>query len=244
MSRDVMRNRLLAQMAGAIDLARHRVRLKQGFSGPFNGQRRRIAIVEAIMSGEDFGSAIETGTYRGNTTKFLADRLPHVVSIEINPRYVSFARLRLRARKNVKIIEGDSVGHLPAILRQQQAGKPVFVYLDAHWGGNLPLAKELRILEDSALDYAAAIDDFKVPGDDGYGYDSSIGPALVFKAIPRLRRLWVPAAPSETEAGSMRGTGFVASPAMEPLLETLARANLLRPVERSGRTALAVKILD
>ncbi len=239
MPRHIVGNRLLAQLAGAIDLARHRVRLKQGFYGPFNGQRKRIAIVEAIIAGGDFGGAIETGTYRGNTTKFLADRFPHVVSIEINPRYAAFARLRLRTRKNLKIVEGDSVAQLPAILRQQQAGRPIFLYLDAHWGGNLPLVDELRILEDSALDYAAAIDDFLVPGDDGYGYDTgkgfgAIGPEVVFKAVPRLRRLWVPAAPSETEAGSMRGTGFVASPAMEPLLEALARTNLLRPVDRSA----------
>ena len=230
-------SRLVAQLAGVIDLLRHRIRLKDGFYGPFNGQRRRIAIVEAIVSRGDFGCAIETGTFRGTTTKFLSDRFPSVVSIEINPRYLAFARLRLRKRRNVAIVEGDSAAELPAILLQRETGKPIFVYLDAHWG-NVPLARELNILEESSLDYVAAIDDFEVPGDDGYGYDSfgkergGIGPALVFKAVPRLRRLWVPAASSAVETGSMRGTGFVASPGMEPLLEALANANLLRPVGR------------
>jgi predicted O-methyltransferase YrrM len=230
-------SRLLAQLAGATDLLRHRIRLKEGFYGPFNGQRKRIAIIEAILSRGDFGCAIETGTFRGTTTKFLSDRFPSVVSVEVNPRYLAFARLRLRKRRNVEIIEGDSAAELPAILRKQNTGKPIFVYLDAHWG-NLPLAKELNILEQSSLDYVAVIDDFEVPGDDGYGYDSygkargAIGPALVFKAVPRLRRLWVPAAPSDIETGSMRGTGFLASPGMEPLLEALAEADLLRPVGR------------
>ena len=239
MSREIGGNRLLAQLAGAIDLVRHRIRLKQGFYGPFNGQRKRIAIVEAIRSGAEFGYAIETGTYRANTTKFLGDRFPYVVSIEINPRYAAFSRLRLRERRNVQIIEGSSAAQLPAILKKQPTDKPVFVYLDAHWGGNLPLVAELSTLEGSGLDYVAVIDDFKVPGDNGYGFDTyrgaesgPIGSALVFKAVPRLRRLWVPAAPSDTEAGSMRGTGFVASAGLEPLLERVERGNLLRPVQR------------
>jgi predicted O-methyltransferase YrrM len=228
-------NKLIARFAGAIDLARHRMRLKDGFYGPFNGQRRRIAIIAALIADGDFGCAIETGTFRGTTTKLLAERLPRVVSIELNPRYVTFARLRLRKRENVEIVEGDSASALPAILRRTPPGKPVFVYLDAHWG-NIPLAAELRALEDSPLDYVAVMDDFQVPGDEGYGFDghgaAAIGPALVFQAVPRLRRLWVPAAPSDAESGSLRGTGFAASPKLEPLLDALAQSGLLRAIER------------
>jgi hypothetical protein len=231
----------MAQLAGAIDLLRHRVRLKDGFYGPFNGQRRRIAIVEAILAGADFAGAIETGTFRGTTTRFLADRLPSVVSVEINPRYLTFARLRLRKRKNVAIVEGDTVSQLPHILRRQNRGRPVFVYLDAHWGGKLPLGEELRILEESGLEYVAAIDDFKVPGDSGYGFDGyagkpggGISPELVFASVARLSRIWVPAASSEVETGSLRGTGFLASEQMEPLLEKLVEAGLLRPVVRGA----------
>ncbi|MGH6926180.1 MAG: hypothetical protein ACRED5_20835 [Propylenella sp.] len=229
-------SRLLAQLAGAIDLARHRIRLKDGFYGPFNGQRKRITIVEAIVANGDFGCAVETGTFRGTTTKFLSDRFPRVVSIEINPRYVAFARLRMRKRRNVEIVEGDSAAELAPILRRLERGKPIFAYLDAHWG-NLPLTPELRALEESSLDYVAAIDDFEVPGDAGYGFDmhgkrGAIGPALVFDAAPRLRRVWTPAAPSDVETGSMRGTGFLASPKMEPMLEALERSILLRPVLR------------
>jgi hypothetical protein len=231
-------NRLIAQLAGAVDLARHRMRLKDGFYGPFNGQRKRIAIVEAIAASGDFGCAVETGTFRGTTTKFLADRFPRVVSIEINPRYVAFSRLRLRTRRNVEIVEGDSAAELAPILQRLESGRPIFAYLDAHWG-NLPLTPELRALEESSLDYVAAIDDFEVPGDAGYGFDvhggnhGAIGPALVFGAVPRLRRVWAPAAPSDVETGSMRGTGFLASPKLEPLLEALEGRKLLRPVLRS-----------
>lgn len=230
---------LVGQITGAVDMLRHRMRVKQGYPGPFNGQRKRIAIIEALMAMGNFGCAIETGTFRGNTTKYLADHFPRTVSIEKNPRYAAFSRLRLRTRKNLTIVDGDSAEELPAVLRKQPPGTPLFVYLDAHRRGRLPLVDELQSLDRSGFDYVAVIDDFKVPGDDGYGFDvypgkegGEVGPPIVFEAIPRLERLWVPAASSENEAGKVRGTGFLASPTMETLLSQLERSNLLRPVTR------------
>ncbi len=225
----------IARLVGAIDLLRHRARLRHGFYGPFNGQRERIAIIEALCSSAGFGCAIETGTYRGTTTRFLAERFPQVLSIEINPRFATFSRLRLRKRTNVTIVEGDSTAELQAALRREDIAPPVFAYLDAHWGSQ-PLGKELGIFEESGLDYIAAIDDFEVPGDDGYGFDRArglvIGPRLVFDSIERPSRLWVPSASGDRETGSQRGTGFVASASMETLLERLEKAGMLRPVAR------------
>ena len=41
----------------------------------------------------------------------------------------------------------------------------------AHWYQDLPLADEIDIIAGAWRDYAILVDDFKVPGDDGYAYD-------------------------------------------------------------------------
>jgi hypothetical protein len=45
-------------------------------------------------------------------------------------------------------------------------------YLDAHWHSDLPLAEELRIIRDAWREYVIVVDDFQVPGDPGYHFDS------------------------------------------------------------------------
>jgi hypothetical protein len=47
----------------------------------------------------------------------------------------------------------------------------LFVYLDAHWDDNLPLAEELAIVFAVCRNAIVMVDDFQVPFDDGYGYD-------------------------------------------------------------------------
>lgn len=236
---DLTGRRQLNQLIGAVDLLRHRTRLKENFGGPFNGQRRRIAIVEAILSKCDFTCAIETGTHRGTTTKYLSDHFPRVISIETQVRYLTFARLRLRKRKHVEVIEGNSGRDLGRVLGDLDSKGPVFAYLDAHWGGHLPLGDELQALERSGRDYIAVIDDFLVPGDKGYGFDSyrggvKIDASYVFRSVPRLKHLWVPEAPSDVETGRIRGAGFLASQGLEPVLAELGELRLLKPVPRHG----------
>ena len=53
----------------------------------------------------------------------------------------------------------------------------VFVYLDAHWQEDLPLAEELRIVASVWTRCVVMVDDFQVPGDSGYAYDD-YGPGL------------------------------------------------------------------
>ena len=52
-----------------------------------------------------------------------------------------------------------------------------FVYLDAHWAEELPLAEELCIVASAWTRCVVMVDDFQVPGDSGYAYDD-YGPGL------------------------------------------------------------------
>jgi hypothetical protein len=49
--------------------------------------------------------------------------------------------------------------------------KTCFFYLDAHWGKDCPIRKEISLIASHWGKFIILIDDFQVPGDKGYGYD-------------------------------------------------------------------------
>ncbi len=62
----------------------------------------------------------------------------------------------------------------------------VFIYLDAHWEDDLPLAEELRIIAGAWRSAVVMIDDFQVSDDDGYGFDDfGPGKALTQSYLPK-----------------------------------------------------------
>ena len=82
---------------------------------------------------------------------------------------------------------------------------------DAHWNDDLPLAEELEIVFSHNSNAVVMVDDFRVPGDSGYGYDdygpskslqqSYISPVLEAHNLAAL----YPTLPSEDETGLKRG---------------------------------------
>jgi len=116
---------------------------------------------------------IETGTYLGQTTKFLSKYYPNVVSIEPVLDFYQFTRDRFANRKNVKIVNGYSEDVLKSILDDQHGQLNIF--LDGHYSGGLtalnnggcPLIKELRIVHQwlqasSENDPVIFIDDWRL----------------------------------------------------------------------------------
>src|SRR5262245_40603815 len=51
---------------------------------------------------------IETGTFLGDTTHFLAAKGYRVVTVEVEPRLAAWARARFDGIANVRVVEGDS----------------------------------------------------------------------------------------------------------------------------------------
>ena len=54
------------------------------------------------------GDWVETGTYMGGTSKYLAQRFPNVVSIEPSEYFHQYSKSRLKKFKNIRLLNGTS----------------------------------------------------------------------------------------------------------------------------------------
>jgi hypothetical protein len=95
--------------------------------------------------------AIETGTYRGEGTRRLAELFPRVVTIELSPQYHRAAIAALRHLSNVEFRLGRSADCLEALAHERL---PTLYWLDAHWSAEdtagendeCPLLEELHAI--------------------------------------------------------------------------------------------------
>jgi len=193
--------------------------LRESWGGAFNGQARRVELFRELLSEFEFSAVVETGTFRGTTTDWLARHSTGTVySVESNARLLGFARARLASRRNVVLVHGDSGTFLDELLadRDRRDLSRVLFYLDAHWGADLPLLHELESIFASGVPSVVVVDDFEVPGDAGYGYDSYAGGhALTHAYIEPLRerhglRSFGPRFASSEETGMRRGVVVLA----------------------------------
>jgi len=181
-------------------------------STAFNGQIGRQGIFEKIVGQGRFDRIVETGTFIGNTAGWMnhVTGLP-VHSSEINRHFYLLARKRLASCKDVNLEMGDSADCLRRVADSPFAGERVFFYLDAHWYESLPLADELRLIARHWRDFVVMVDDFEVPGDDGYGFDDyGFGRSLTIGCFGKVFRelellAYSPALPSAQETGARSG---------------------------------------
>src|SRR5947199_2432339 len=139
----------------------------------FNGQRHRKRIFSEVMSALQLEVVVETGTWLGDTTGYMAQTANRpVFSCEIDCRIHAVANKRLAEINDVHLELCDSRAFLRKLIREGLAKKSAFFYLDAHWYEDLPLAEEIDIIATGWNHWVAMIDDFKVPDDLGYRYDS------------------------------------------------------------------------
>jgi hypothetical protein len=79
--------------------------------------------------------AVETGTFRGDTTAFLAGHLREVHTIEVVPALAELARERFRRSPAVTVWNGSSPEILRDLLPKLQGS--VLFYLDGHYSGGI-----------------------------------------------------------------------------------------------------------
>jgi hypothetical protein len=181
-------------------------------AGHFNGQQSRTRLFDAVLEAFACESIIETGTYLGNTTKYMANAssLP-VYSCESNPAFFAIANRELAQSSSIELFFGDSRLFLKNLISQGVHRRRSFFYLDAHWNQDLPLMTEIEIIVRNWDEFVLMVDDFQVPHDDGYGFDD-YGPGKRFtlqEFEPAFQRnglvCFFPTAASAQETGQRRG---------------------------------------
>lgn len=118
-------------------------------------------------------SCVETGSYKGDTTLFLAKVFPDIFrySIELSDEYYRESRWRVRSFLKSLIIKGSSPESIKKLIDDSKLGDLPLFFLDAHWNEYWPLLDELKQV--SKLGRAIIIiHDFQVDGRPEYGYDS------------------------------------------------------------------------
>ncbi len=187
--------------------------LRSSWGGPFNGQVGRLSIVTEIFSRTGVVEVFETGTYRGTTTQWFVENTPYrVTTVESSDYQWGYCRARFLLQPRVTVVHGDSRSFLRAVVRDStRATDTLFVYLDAHWENDLPLREEIAIVFARFPKAVVMVDDFQVPGDDGYGYDdygASKELTLDYLA-PSIKTYglscFFPKLPSSEETGAKRG---------------------------------------
>ena len=193
-----------------------------------NGQRWRCLMFAELVHKTEPKAIVETGTYRGTTTEWLAAFQLPVLSCEAHPENYGFSRARLQATPNVRVLKADSRAFLRQLLGGPFGDGRNLFYLDAHWNTDLPLAEELEIIFGRSLDSVVVIDDFEVPGDPGYAFDDyGGGKALTLEYISPMvdrfkLRAHYPTTSSAEETGAVRGCVVLAR-------RDLSDVSLLRP---------------
>jgi hypothetical protein len=216
------------EAAVALDLLNPELQYRWG--GAFNGQAERCATFLEILDHLRPAAIIETGTYRGTTTEFLARHFAGPIqSCEIDRRCFLGSRRKLARFPQVELALSDSRPFLRYVLARLRPAAPLLVYLDAHWWEDLPLREEIEIILGSGHEAAVMIDDFEVPDDPGYTFDD-FGPgkrfslALLDFLADRREKLFYPSARAEAETGSKRGAVVLSTgPRVTEALSTVTR---------------------
>lgn len=182
---------------------------------PLNGQARRRECIEALLAALRPEEVLETGTFRGSTTLYLAKvQSAPVHSVEMDKYFWLASSLRCLPTRQVRVRFGDSLEFLHERAAGGGGNRLTFFYLDAHWGERLPLADEVAFILRTWREALLCIDDFRVDDDPGYRFDSYQGIALsldyLAPVLPEGLAVFAPAARSETETGARSGSVYIA----------------------------------
>jgi len=195
---------------------------------PFNGQALRMSTISTICREFSPHVGIETGTYLGSSTPYLAAMVSEAMhTIEIDPATGALANERFKknhSESKIYLRMGDSVAEIVKILEKvDPLSKKVIAYLDAHWYEAVPTTQEIQALINWGGSWIAIIDDFKVDLDPVYKYDVYgkivIGPTI----LPTTSEisLYVTNQPAMNETGRRKGTGYVCMVKDELILANL-----------------------
>ncbi|GAA3518190.1 hypothetical protein GCM10023075_80600 [Streptosporangium album] len=145
--------------------------------GPFGFDITTALAVDDLITLYGCDAVVETGCHLGDTTHYLARRYPSlpVYSCDLDPAYAAFTRHRVAGHRNARVEHVDSPALVAAAAGIHE--RPLF-FLDAHWGPDWPLARELAAVAAGVV----VIHDFDIGHPrfafDVYG-DLVCGPAML-----------------------------------------------------------------
>lgn len=151
----------------------------QGEGAPFNGDTLLEQEFLRLKDEYKITTVIETGTYHGDTTKWLADNFDYVDTIEVNATYQKIAQAKLGPRANITHWTGSSADILIKVL-EESPNNNLLVFLDAHWWKN-PVLRELDQIAHSGLKPILVIHDFMNPNDLTMGYDTYPDQGVIYE---------------------------------------------------------------
>lgn len=143
--------------------------------GPgFHCDRNLIRLADHLL--ESSKAFIETGSYIGFTTYHVGrcHQEVRVFSCDVDPAAVKMARQRCHANRNTRIDEAGSPDFLYRLFETQPdlASSCSTFWLDAHWGDDWILDKEIAFITQTIDTGFIMIDDFKIPGRPEFRFDS------------------------------------------------------------------------
>ena len=139
----------------------------------FHNDRCFQALFDLIVRVMDPEYIIETGTFMGWTTAYIASNYPSVEikTAELNPDFLAVAGARLSKYGNVALYHESAELFLKKYLSYRDISETCLFFLDAHWENYWPLPDEIAIISKSQIPSVIIVDDFKVPGNPDFGYD-------------------------------------------------------------------------
>jgi predicted O-methyltransferase YrrM len=181
------------------------------WGGAFNGQARRQVLFDQLVKQLKIVAIVETGTFRGTSTAYMANAAVPVFSCELHPRYFYYSLLRLAGIANVRLERADSRRFLHKLLANSSLPSgPALFYLDAHWGQDFPLWEEVDLILSRHPAAVIMVDDFRVPFDSGFSYDDygkgkCLSVSDLRKSVASRPSLFFPNDASAHETGERRG---------------------------------------
>lgn len=183
---------------------------------PFNGQILRSRKILEIIDKLDPKLIVETGTYYGESTQFLASFSNClVITIEKNELFANEALKKFLNNgfgEKIELVVGDSKFKLKEVLDEgNRRSNTLVAYFDAHWNEELPLRYEISEILDWNAPAVIVIDDFEVPDYPDFGFDLYDGVPIGINLFSNLASfsLWVPNYSPKHETGARRGTAYL-----------------------------------
>jgi len=152
-------------------------------------QSVKLAVLERNVPDPRPRVFVETGTYHGETVAAMKALYASVISIEIDDALYQKARAKFAGDANVRIVHGDCVRELPAILAA--LSEPAVFWLDGHYSGAGTGKGELEDPILVSLDQIAThpAKEHVIFIDDARNYDGREGGPDLSAILSRLKKI-------------------------------------------------------